>query len=514
MMPGKRPTGSARRFTSVASTIAGTMVCTLIALTGIPGDAPQQVRVAERANVVTLPTTIGFADSDIYGLSQDDVNRTLTLMANNRVNTIRLMIPWAGVEPVLGQLDWSLVDKTVNAAAAMNMSIIAFINATPPWAMSQGGLPLSSRPANPDAYGNFTAKVATRYKGKISAYEVWNEPNAVFFYSPAPDPAGYTDLLKAAYPRIKAVDPDATVIGGVVGAVVDFGSWSINPVRFIAGMYAAGAKGNFDALSFHPYNYNLKFSDGMLIANSPVLQLVQMRQVMIDNGDEEKRIWATEYGEPTSVVNETTQAAYLKDIYTKWQEMPYTGPLMVYTTRDRKTGSNQADATVGLYRSDWTPKPAAAELAATIAAGVPKSPEFQRFSQITDPAHGSVLSPVFKATKTVWAQVRTINTIYEMPSGYVSSPRPVADIAMARNSVPASLFANGQQDFSGGSQFRVWWSPETGAHWASSAFAQAWKPQLGLATIDERYVNGTNRVDFQHGYMVWAPWVGVKVYYT
>lgn len=124
----------------------------------------------------------------------------------------------------------------------MNMSIIAFINATPPWAMSQGGLPLSSRPSDPDAYGAFTAKVATRYKGKISAYEIWNEPNAVFFYSPAPDPAGYTDLLKSAYPRIKAVDPDATVIGGVVGAVVDFGSWSINPVRFIAGMYAAGAR--------------------------------------------------------------------------------------------------------------------------------------------------------------------------------------------------------------------------------------------------------------------------------
>lgn len=514
MKPGKRPRRSAHRFSSVASAIAGSMVCALIALTGIPGDAPERVAVAERANVVSLPTTIGFADSDIYGLSQDDVNRTLALMANNRVNTIRLMIPWAGVEPILGQLDWSLVDKTVNAAAAMNMSIIAFVNATPPWAMSQGGLPLSSRPSDPDAYGNFMTKVATRYKGKISAYEIWNEPNAVFFYSPAPDPAGYTDLLKSAYPRIKAVDPDATVIGGVVGAVVDFGSWSINPVRFIAGMHAAGAKGNFDALSFHPYNYNLKFSDGMLIANSPVLQLVQMRQVMIDNGDEGKRIWATEYGEPTSVVNETTQAAYLKDIYTKWQEMPYTGPLMVYTTRDRKTGSNQADATVGLYRSDWTPKPAAAELAATIAAGVPKSPEFLRFSQITDPAHGSVLSPVFRATKTVWAQVRTVNTIYEMPSGYVSSPRPVADIAMQRNSVPASVFANGQQDFTGGQAFRVWWSPETGAHWASSAFAQAWKPQLGLATSDERYVNGSNRVDFQHGYMVWAPWVGVKVYYT
>ena len=514
-MPGKRPKGPAnRRFSNLASAVAGSTVCAVIAFTGIPGDAPKHFGVAERANVISLPTTIGFADSDIYGMSPADVNRTLALMASTRVTTIRLMIPWAGVEPILGQLDWSMVDKIVNAAAAMNMSIIGFINATPVWAMSPGGMPLSSQPADPDAYGAFAAKVATRYKGKIAAYEIWNEPNTVFFATPAPNAAAYTNLLKSAYPRIKAVDPDATVIGASLSAVVDFGSWSINPVRFISEMYAAGAKGNFDALSFHPYNYNLKFSDGMLIANSPVLQMVQMRQLMIDNGDEGKRIWATEYGEPTSVVNESTQAAYLKDIYTKWQEMPYAGPLMIYTTRDRQTGSNQPDATVGVYRSNWTPKPAQADMAATIAAGVPKSPEFQRFSQITDPAHGSVLSPVFRATPKVWAQVRTINTIFEMPSGYVSSPRQVADLALLRSALPASLFANGFQDFSGAQPFRVWWSPETGAHWGSQGFAQAYVPQLGLATSDEHYDNGTNRMDFQHGYMAWIPWVGMKVYLT
>ncbi|MUM35237.1 hypothetical protein FZI93_28100, partial [Mycobacterium sp. CBMA361] len=57
-----------------------------------------------------------------------------------------------------------------------------------------------------------------------------------------------------------------------------------------------------------------------------------------------------------------------------------------------------------------------------------------------------------------------------------------------------------------------WWSPETGAHWATQGFAQAWKPQLGLATTDEHYVSGGSRVDFQNGYMMWVPWVGFKIY--
>ncbi|MDR3663368.1 MAG: cellulase family glycosylhydrolase [Mycobacterium sp.] len=512
-MPGQRPPRRApRRFSSAASAVAGGVVCTLIALTGIPADAPKRINVAERANVVNLPTTIGFADSDIYGMSAADVTHTIALMAATRVNTIRLMIPWAGVEGLPGQLDWTNVDKIVNAAAAQNMSIIGFINSTPAWAVSPGGFPLSSQPASPDAYGEFAAKVATRYKGKIAAYEIWNEPNAVFFYTPAPDPAGYTSLLKAAYPRIKAVDPSVTVIGAALGAVIDWGTWAINPVRFLSGMYSAGAKGNFDALSFHPYQYTLKFSDGMLVANSPVLQLVQMRQLMLDNGDDDKRIWATEYGEPTSSVSEATQTTYLKDMYTKWQEMPYTGPLLVYTTRDRQTGSTAPDATIGVYRSDWSPKPAQADLRTAISAGVPKSPEFQRFSQITDPAHGAVLSPVFRATPQVWAQVRMVNTLFEMPTGYVSSPRAVADLALQRQALPAGPFAGGFQDFTAAQPFRVWWSQETGAHWASQGFAQAYVPQLGLATSDEHYDNGTNRVDFQHGYMAWIPWVGMKVY--
>ena len=52
-----------------------------------------------------------------------------------------------------------------------------------------------------------------------------------------------------------------------------------------------------------------------------------MRQSMIANGDSSKKIWNTEYGQPTSISDEAAQTAFLKDMYTKWQEMPYAGPL-------------------------------------------------------------------------------------------------------------------------------------------------------------------------------------------
>jgi hypothetical protein len=288
----------------------------------------------------------------------------------------------------------------------------------------------------------------------------------------------------------------------------------MDPVKFVNQMYTAGAKNYFDALSFHPYHYYLKFSDGVTQANSPAQQVIQMRQAMISNGDSAKKIWNTEYGQPTSISDPATQSAFIKDMYTKWQEMPYTGPLMFYTTRDRNTSSTNVDDTFGLFNSDWTAKPAQQDLKAAIAAGIPKSPEFQRFSTITDPAHGSVLSPVFRATPTMWAQIRTVNTLFETPNGIFASPKPVADFAIARNATPNGSFANGWQDFNGANGFRVWWSQSTGVHSASYGFAQAWVPQLGLATSDEIYANGGSQVNFHHGYITWMPWTGFKVTLT
>jgi hypothetical protein len=83
-----------------------------------------------------------------------------------------------------------------------------------------------------------------------------------------------------------------------------------------------------------------------------------MYQVMADNGDGGKTIWCTEYGQPTSAVDEATQADYIRDLITTWRTLPFAGPVYVYSTQDRNTGSATDQDTFGVYRTDWTPKPA------------------------------------------------------------------------------------------------------------------------------------------------------------
>ncbi|CDQ45612.1 Cellulase (glycosyl hydrolase family 5) [Mycolicibacterium neoaurum] len=491
---------------------AGAIVSALCvtALVSVPtSQRPRQV-IAEDVHPLSFSaTTVGFADSQIYFYDEPLVAQTVQRWVADGIRLVRIGIPWAGVEAIKGRMDWSRADRVVQAASAAGITIIACITSTPWWAMSVGSLPPHARPSSPEAYGSFTGRVAERYRGKIAAYEVWNEPNGFTGYTPFPDPAGYTALLKAAYPRIKAADPAAVIVGGVLGSGKSWGPLTIDPVTFLDRMYANGAKPFFDALSYHPYSYTMKFSEGMLQPDSPVEQLVRMRRVMLANGDGARKIWVTEYGLPSNRASDAHQADFIADVMSAWQELPYAGPLLLYTTRDLNSGSGNDDERFGIYRSDWTPKSAQRLLRSRPG---PRA-VYTRFAAHADPTLGEVLSPVYSDAQRIWTQQWTLGTLWETaPGKFISSPTAVSDLARSRNAgMPLTTFKDGYQDFGGWQPMRVWYSPATGAQWASGEFARNWVPALGLATVSERWTYGGTRVDFQNGYMMWVPWVGVKI---
>ena len=60
--------------------------------------------------------SIGFADSDMWGYGPDDVNRAMDLMVDTGVQSVRILMPWAGVQPDPDTWNWGQVDLMVNAA--------------------------------------------------------------------------------------------------------------------------------------------------------------------------------------------------------------------------------------------------------------------------------------------------------------------------------------------------------------------------------------------------------------
>jgi len=330
------------------------------------------------AVIDTSSTTVGVSDSDLYGMTPDKVNEALDKMKSMGITTVRVLVPWAGIEPLNGVYNWTEVDKVVNAAYAKGMGVLGVLTSSPWWSNSAGILNPNGAPLSNADFADFAKTVADRYGAaknngnpKISAYEVWNEPNGLLGWMPSIDPSGYTALLKAAYTAIKSVDTSITVVGGVVGSVSTMGGFTMNPVKFVEQMYANGASGFFDAISFHPYQYTMEFSDGKNYgssvfdegyASSPIDQLLAIRAMMDAKGDSTKLIWATEYGVPTNLATPEQQAAFIKDFLDTWSTLTGVGPAFLYSTFDRLTGSNDVEDNFGLFNSDGTPKDVVAVL--------------------------------------------------------------------------------------------------------------------------------------------------------
>lgn len=343
-------------------------------------DALRQVSAAVSlaAAIDTSSNAVGIAESSLYFMTPEEIDVALDTMQSLGVTQLRMFVPWRAVETAPGVYNWADVDKVVDAAYERDIAVLGAVTSTPTWASDVQGSAYGA-PRDPDDYGEFMGALASRYgagtgdpeTARISAYEVWNEPHSFVFWAPKPDPAAYTEILKSAYTAIKAVDPNSTVVGGVVTAGQTFGDLSISPVDFVQRMYDSGAAGYFDALSYHPYHYDWKFGDGEGYDFTPIGQLETMQALMEQYGDGDKTVWTTEYGLHTAGLPESQQAEFLDNFMDTWSEHEDTGPMFLYSLVDQNTGTAEIEDNWGLFRDDWTPKQAAAVVQAWIEENGP-----------------------------------------------------------------------------------------------------------------------------------------------
>jgi len=173
----------------------------------------------------------------------DDLGGNLSTLSACGVKWIRAWWGWGMAEKQPGQFDWTEFDRQYNAVTAEGMAIMPILlryyaGFEQAWAGKVGGpQDIQQPPYDVQQWGNFVTAVATRYKGRIHAYEVWNEPEYTM------DAKTYAPILKMTYERVKAVDPRALVVG--------FGGVSLDYIR---DTFKEGATQNLDVLSHHSYS--------------------------------------------------------------------------------------------------------------------------------------------------------------------------------------------------------------------------------------------------------------------
>ena len=103
--------------------------------------------------------------------------------------------------------------------------------------------PGTGPPDDPKDWTDYLTALAQRYKGRIQAYEIWNEPNLDREWGDkTPDPAAYTAMLKASYQAIKAADPQALVVSAGMSPTTTNNAQAMPDLEFIRAMYAGRAR--------------------------------------------------------------------------------------------------------------------------------------------------------------------------------------------------------------------------------------------------------------------------------
>ncbi|WUG91152.1 helix-turn-helix domain-containing protein [Streptomyces sp. NBC_00454] len=152
----------------------------------------------------------------IFGMT---LNSSTGAMPTFQIDTVRLWdsrTRWSNIQPRRGAYDWSILDRLVTAANQAGLPVLFTMGGTPDWASPNGphtAYDDGSRTSPPDDLADWTAfvsAVATRYRGRIDAYELWVLGNDTRFYSGSPETL--VEMTREAKAVLDAADPDATVV--------------------------------------------------------------------------------------------------------------------------------------------------------------------------------------------------------------------------------------------------------------------------------------------------------------
>ena len=244
---------------------------------------------------------------------------------------------WRDIEGAgKGVFDWSRTDRIVQQAEEVGIDLVVRVDHQPAWA--GGGFPTNGPPDNPQDLADFMAALASRYRGRIRAYEVWNEPNlAREWGGKLPDPVAYVDLLRRAYRAIKGADPSAMVISAGLSPTGTWNEVSRPDDWYLESMYVVmgSSNGVFDVVGAHGAGYKSPPErDPAEVAADPDLgghrslcfrRVEDLRAIMVKYGDANKQIALLEFGwtsdpRPDSpyhwhAVSEETKADYFVRAY-------------------------------------------------------------------------------------------------------------------------------------------------------------------------------------------------------
>ena len=169
------------------------------------------------------------------------------------IKRLRMQAGWAKTEKKKAEYDWAWLDKIINDATSRGLQPWLETAYGNPIYKGGGGVTLSAGIPTSDealkAWDKWVAALVTRYKDKVTDWEVWNEPN--FGDNDLNTPEQVAELNVRTAEIIKKIQPKAKISGLAMGHI-DLTYADI----FFKTIHKKGKMGLFDNMTYHDYVYN------------------------------------------------------------------------------------------------------------------------------------------------------------------------------------------------------------------------------------------------------------------
>ncbi|WP_157723241.1 beta-galactosidase [Thermococcus barossii] len=224
------------------------------------------------------------------GISHERAEAVFDAARDVGAKWVRIGFIWAIAEPSPGEYNFTEFDWIINAALQRNLLVLPVVMFTPRWASERPDARnyYLYPPSNPEYLREFARALAAHYRGRVTHWELWNEPDMAGFLK---DPDGdgstaddYAEMLAHFYRGIKEGNSSAKVVlGGLANSKAE-PSCEGSYLRKLLSDPEFPAGRNFDVMNVHT-----NFRNPWEI----VEEMREIRTVLQEFGLE-KPIWVTE----------------------------------------------------------------------------------------------------------------------------------------------------------------------------------------------------------------------------
>ncbi len=302
------------------------------------------------------------------------------------VGWVKTQVSWKLYQPYADQYAedrFAELDEFVRLAEEAGVNVMLGVSKAPEW--SRPTTEMDGAPTDYALFGDFMGVLATRYQGRVAAYELWNEANLQREWNGTPLGGGETaQLMRAGATAVRQADPSALLISGAPAVTgINDGVTAVDDRVFMRQLLNAGTAAFVDGIGVHPYGW-ANPPDAEVGTRSPAVshndhpsfffrQTLDEYAALLNEFGTPRPLWPTEFGWATfdglnaeppagveymNQVDEWQQAVYTMRAFEMGQERPFVAPMILWNLNfGAYLGTEYAEAGYGLLRGNGSERP-------------------------------------------------------------------------------------------------------------------------------------------------------------